>query len=180
MTRRSSAVNGMGKRRSLGGCPEPMWPPAFALRGPCDVFSARAEAPSRSVRVSSWRAGIVQSCRLIPLPTEAHDGRRVSGPSGLRGFSPANSPASPQPGFHNPSLQPERGPQSSTMRSDDRTTGRPPLRSRPAARPGPGPRTPSPHDGTRSSLGQPDMRASINRLNEHGRWIPWRNPGEFG
>ena len=161
VSHRPSAVNGWGSRRSPGGRPEPMWPPAFALRGPDENFrlaprlrrgrldlSSRWWASSRPVGCAScgpdaWR-------RLIPERLKPTTGGGFQAPPGSGVLRPPDSPASlPVRASASPGSTPDKGP-----RSDPRcglaATRRPlgPARSRPAARPGPGPRTPSPRDGT--------------------------------
>ncbi len=85
--------------RGLG--PEPVWPPAFALRGPvCDFRLSPMLRPNRFTRAfrdgCRRPAGRFQCPALFavrPFRNEAHDGRKAARPSGLRGFRPPDSPA---------------------------------------------------------------------------------------
>ena len=94
-----SGREGRGSRRSAGGCPEPMWPPAFALRGPEIFFGSRRCSAAIGARERSG-AGVVRpvGCLSFSIPNlfavysqsdcQAHGGRRGAGPSGLHGFMP--------------------------------------------------------------------------------------------
>jgi hypothetical protein len=139
------------------------------------IFSAHAEAPSRSVLVSSWTrvscglSGLPEpSRRLAPKPTEAHDGRRVFRPSGLRGFSPADNPAPPR--LRSPQFQPPAGKRVRYRERRAVTTGRPAIprfdRAPPHVRVlGPG-RLP-PRDGTRAHF-KGAGHAGANKVRQRG------------
>ena len=92
-----------GSRRSLGGCPEPRWPPAFALRGPIDcVFGSRRRLrPRPGPRASPSgftdtpggpaspprRRPATGPGSFGPLGDRPATGGRLR-PAGLRGFTP--------------------------------------------------------------------------------------------
>ncbi|WGM31711.1 hypothetical protein KKHFBJBL_01959 [Brevundimonas sp. NIBR11] len=88
---------GWGSRRSLGGRPEPRWPPAFALRGPMKCFSARAEAPS-----PTGSASVAQRVYGHPgrgLHHRRNDDRpQVPGPLDPQAIGPRRAAGSGPPG----------------------------------------------------------------------------------
>ncbi len=105
MSHRSSALNGRGSRRSPGGRPEPIWPPAFALRGPDENFPL-APGLRRDRFTRAAGDGLRAACRgsvcstpgplrrLNPVRPKPTTGGGCQVPPGSTVCHPADSPAS--------------------------------------------------------------------------------------
>ncbi|WGM32390.1 hypothetical protein KKHFBJBL_02642 [Brevundimonas sp. NIBR11] len=145
-----------GSRRSLGGRPEPRWPPAFALRGPMNVFRlAPRLRPRPGPRASP------SGCTDTPGGPVSPPRRRsaqVPGPLDPQAIGPRRAAGSGPPG-------------SEVSRPSDN-----PVAIGPAARPGPGPRTPSPTTGWEQCNG--GIRGACNIGPNQSRALI--SLGEFG
>ena len=163
-----------GSRRSPGGRPEPIGPPAFALRGPDENFRL-APGLRRDRFTRAAGDGLRAACevcvvfdphalrRLNPVRPRPATGGGCQVPPGSTVCHPMDSPASaPVRASTDPGSTPDQGPR-------PRAAIQFPARSRPVTRPGPGPRTPSPCDGTAGSVRRVRQGAHIKALIRAGR-----------